>query len=112
MRTLITVLLFVCAAFAGQNQKSQVSLTLTVNQEHSVLLTWTAPTTPNGVTSYQVARSTTSGSGYAEVGTTDGSTVRFTDSTVNPHTTYFYVVVAVNAEGDSPQSNQATAAIP
>jgi predicted carbohydrate-binding protein with CBM5 and CBM33 domain len=78
------------AATAGNNQNS---------------LTWTASA---GATSYNVKRSTTNGGPYTNVlvGVT-GTSV--TDIGLNNGTTYFYVVTAVNASGESPFSNQATA---
>jgi fibronectin type 3 domain-containing protein len=69
-----------------------------------VMLAWTAST---GATSYNVKRSTTNGSGYAQVGTS--ATPAFTDSGLTNGTTYFYVVSAVNAAGASPNSSQASA---
>jgi hypothetical protein len=115
MRTLISflgtfVLLFGVSP-AAENQKAQAVLTVTVNQEKSVVLTWTASTTP-GITSYQIERSEVSGGSYSEVGTTDGSTLRFQDITVMPHTTYYYVAIAVTQDGNSPFSNQSAAIIP
>jgi fibronectin type 3 domain-containing protein len=69
-----------------------------------VMLAWTAST---GATSYNVKRSTTNGSGYAQVGTS--ATAAFTDSGLTNGTTYYYVVSAVNAAGASPNSSQASA---
>jgi autotransporter-associated beta strand protein len=62
-----------------------------------------------GATSYTVLRSTTSGSGYAQV--TGGTTTAtgFTDTTVTNGTTYYYVVTATNLGGTSAASNQAGA---
>ena len=67
----------------------------------SVTLNWTAP--PNA-TSYQVKRSTTSGSGYVPLQNVGVTT--FTDTTVVTGTTYYYVVSASNgfcSSADSPQ---------
>jgi len=69
-----------------------------------VSLTWTAST---GATSYHVKRSTTSGSGYAQIAAP--TVANFTDTTVTNGTTYFYVVSALNAAGESANSAQATA---
>jgi fibronectin type 3 domain-containing protein len=69
-----------------------------------VSLTWTAST---GATSYHVKRSTTSGSGYAQIAAPTAA--NFTDSTVTNGTTYFYVVSALNAIGESANSAQANA---
>ena len=69
----------------------------------SVLLTWTAPAT---AVSYQVLRSTTSGSGYILAGTK--SSTGFTDDSVVNGTTYYYVVTASNGSCSSTNSNQAS----
>lgn len=67
----------------------------------SVALTWTAPAT---AVSYQVLRSTTSGSGYTLAGSK--STTGFTDTNVVNGTTYYYVVTASNGSCSSIKSNQ------
>ena len=48
-----------------------------------------------------IYRSTTSGSGYAEVGRTDAATTKFTDTGLASGTTYYYVVKALDA-GEQP----------
>ena len=68
----------------------------------SVALTWTAPAT---AVSYQILRSTTSGSGYIVAGT-KGSTTGFTDTSVVNGTTYYYVVTASNGSCSSTNSNE------
>jgi len=78
---------------------------LTVNVVNSqVALTW--PVT-SGATRYNVKRSTTNGSGYAQIGNPTGT--NFTDSGLTNGTTYYYVVSAVSSAGEGPNSNQATA---
>src|SRR2546425_7145886 len=69
-----------------------------------VAVTWTAST---GTTSYNVKRSTTSGSGYVRIGTS--TAVAFTDMGLTNGTTYYYVVSGVNASGEGPNSSQVTA---
>ena len=69
-------------------------------------LSWNASPT---ATSYNVKRSTTSGGPYSLIANNVTGT-SFTDSTVTAGTTYFYVVSAVNPQGESPNSNQASAA--
>ena len=69
----------------------------------SVVLAWTAPAT---AVSYQVLRSTTSGSGYILAGTK--SSTGFTDTSVANGTTYYYVVTASNGSCSSTNSNQAS----
>lgn len=70
-----------------------------------VSLSWTGST---GVTSYNVKRSTTSGGPYSNVATGVTST-SFTDTGLTNGTTYFYLVSAVNSNGESGNSNQASA---
>ncbi|HSS96500.1 MAG TPA: glycoside hydrolase family 44 protein [Terriglobales bacterium] len=69
-----------------------------------VALAWTAV---SGASSYHVKRSATSGSGYAQVSAPAGT--NFTDTGLTNGTTYFYVVTAVNAYGESPNSTEASA---
>jgi fibronectin type 3 domain-containing protein len=66
-----------------------------------VALTWSAST---GATSYQVKRSTTSGSGYSTVGSPTAT--NYTDTSVTNGTTYYYVVAAMNSAGESANSSQ------
>ena len=68
-------------------------------------LTWNAS---SGATSYNVKRSTTNGGPYANVAT-GVTTTSFTNTGLSNGTTYFYVVTAVNASGEGPISNQASA---
>jgi len=70
----------------------------------------TAPTT--GITGYNIYRSTTSGSGYTNVGSVDANTTFFTDTTATEENTYFYVVTAFSGGiGESAFSNEVTITI-
>ncbi|WP_068775255.1 fibronectin type III domain-containing protein [Paenibacillus sp. FJAT-26967] len=69
-----------------------------------VNLAWNA--SANAV-SYNVKRSTTAGGPYATIGTAAASA--YTDTNVVNGTTYYYVVTAVNASGESLPSNEASA---
>ncbi len=62
--------------------------------------------------SYEIYRSLTSGSGFTLLTTVNAPAVSFDDSGLNPLTTYYYYVVAVNAWGTSPQSSEASAETP
>jgi len=71
-----------------------------------VNLTWQAP--DNGgspITGYKIYRSTTpGGEGATPIGAS--TTPGYTDTTATPNTTYYYQIVATNAVGDGPLSNE------
>jgi fibronectin type 3 domain-containing protein len=69
-----------------------------------VILNWSAS---SGASSYNVKRSTTSGGPYNTIASP--TITSYTDSGLTIGTTYFYVVTAVNAAGESGNSNQASA---
>jgi fibronectin type 3 domain-containing protein len=69
-----------------------------------VTLGWNASA---GATSYHVKRSTTSGGPYTQVGAPTAT--NFSDTGLTNGTTYFYVVSALNAVGESANSTQASA---
>ncbi len=71
---------------------------------NQVALSWNAS---SGATSYNVKRSTTSGGPYGTIASPGGTS--FTDTTAVNGTTYYYVVSAVNAGGESGNSTQASA---
>ena len=74
-------------------------------------LTWTA-TPDTYATGYQVWRSTTSGSGYTQVASvTPRTTTTWTDNSVSPLTTYFYVVRAVANSWTSAFTSQVQATV-
>jgi titin len=70
-----------------------------------VSLAWSAST---GATGYNVKRATTSGGTYTTI-VTGVTATSYTDTGVTNGTTYYYVVAAVNASGESPNSAQASA---
>src|SRR5207245_2092366 len=70
-----------------------------------VTLSWTAV---SGATGYNVKRSTTSGGPYTTVGP-NVTPASFTDSGLTNNTTYYYVVTALNAGGESANSAQVSA---
>ncbi|GFN30825.1 endo-1,4-beta-xylanas [Paenibacillus curdlanolyticus] len=71
----------------------------------SVTLTWAAS---SGATSYNVKRATTSGGPYTTVATGITGTT-YTNTALTNGTTYYYVVTAVNANGESTASAQVSA---
>lgn len=76
-------------------------------EKSKVELTWASIT---GATSYNVKRSTTAGGPYTTIGT-NVTTTTYTDSNITSGTTYYYVVTAVTSNGESANSNEASAAI-
>ena len=71
---------------------------------NSVGLTWNAS---GSATSYTLKRATVSGGPYMMIGTSGGAS--YADATPTNGTTYFYVVSATNAAGESANSAQASA---
>ena len=72
---------------------------------NQVSLSWNAST---GASTYNVKRTFTSGVNYMLVKSGVTAT-NFTDTTVTNGTTYFYVVSAQNAQGESPNSSEVSA---
>ncbi len=87
------------------NAPSGLNATADLTQE---ALNW-APAP--GANSYNVLRSTTDGGPYTPIAT-DIADTNYTDTTITNGTTYYYVVTTVNANGESADSNQATALAP
>jgi len=76
----------------------------------SINLSWTVSTSPE-TTTQRIYRSTSSGSGYALIGTlTDNTTTTYVDTTATTGTSYYYVVRAFNGSQESSDSNEASAA--
>jgi hypothetical protein len=70
-----------------------------------VALSWNAS---GAATSYNVKRSTTPGGAYTTIAP-NITTTSYTDTTVANGTTYYYVVSAVNADGESANSSEVSA---
>lgn len=73
--------------------------------DSQVSLSWTAVA---GAIGYNVKRSTTAGGSYETIATTVSGT-SYVDTNVVNGTTYYYVITTVNADGESANSNEATA---
>jgi|GEM_PF-738009 len=88
-----------------------LSGTGTAPTQHSVDVAWGAATpVPAG---YNVYRATQSAGPFSKVNASLINALIFTDSTVTPGATYFYIVTSVGADGtESTFSNQATAVVP
>ena len=82
----------------------------TAANPHTVILNWTASTTPN--VSYNVYRASTSGGPYTKIGSVGVGVVTYTDSSALAGQTYYYVTTAVDSSNnESSFSNQATGAV-
>jgi cellulose 1,4-beta-cellobiosidase len=84
----------------GTVPTAPTGLSVTDDNNHAVL-SWSAST---GAISYRVKRDTVSGGPYTVVASP--TTSSYTDTAVVAGTTYYYVVSAVNAVGESPNSSQ------
>ncbi|WP_127580789.1 Kelch repeat-containing protein [Paenibacillus koleovorans] len=78
---------------------------VTTSGDATVSLSWSVV---SSATSYNIKRSTTAGGPYTTVASSVTGTT-YTDTTVTNGTTYYYVVTAVNAGGESANSNEASA---
>jgi hypothetical protein len=84
---------------------------LTTVASGQVGLSWLASsgiTVASSATSYNIKRSTIDGGPYTTIAT-GVSTLNYNDSGLNNGTTYFYVISAVNAAGESDDSTQISA---
>jgi beta-glucanase (GH16 family) len=96
------------------------SLTATAVSNSQVQLNWTASTTTDTNITYNIFRSTSSGTEHnisntnmANMIATGVTGTSFTDVMLTPGTTYFYEVDATSqASGESPLSNEAVANVP
>ncbi len=77
------------------------ALTGTVGNTAAVL-SWTAS---SGAVSYNVKRSTSSGGPFTTIASVSSPSTTYTDSGLTNGTTYYYVVTAVDAAGESAASN-------
>jgi len=76
-----------------------------------VALTWNASTST--VVGYNVYRGTLSGGPYVMMNSAPDPGTGYTDSAVQAGQTYYYVVTAIDAQGqESVHSNQAQAVVP
>lgn len=66
------------------------------------------PAPANNETGFEVYRASKSGGPYVLIGKTDADIVSFTDQGLNPNTSYYYVIRAVNNNGASAISTEAT----
>jgi len=84
-----------------------------LNASNQPQIFWVASPS-NGIVSYNIYRSTTSGTGYVNVGTVGSAVTTFADTSIlEVGTTYFYVVTAVaTGSVESVHSNEVSIMIP
>jgi fibronectin type 3 domain-containing protein len=102
--TLIVVVGIVIAALIFIWSPPRIALS---HPSHSVTLTWNASA---GAKFYYVYRSTVSGSQYQKIGSTPTNT--YQDPVVPNNTVLYYVITAVNENGESGHSKEIKVAVP
>lgn len=85
------------------------ALAAVADNEYRVVLNWTdnGTASPNNEDTYRVERSTTSGSGFSEIGSVTTDVTHYIDLTASASTTYYYRVRARNSFGDSSYCSEA-----
>jgi fibronectin type 3 domain-containing protein len=101
--------LFVSGLFpaAMGTPAAPTGLTAMANSSSQITLSWTNDATNQS--GFTINRSTSSTGPFSLAGTVSAETTTFTDIGLNPATTYYYQVLATNANGSSLASNLASA---
>ncbi len=89
-----------------------MSVGLAAQPHPSVSLSWVAGVGGDPVTGFHVQRGMISGGPYTIVGTVPAGTLTYLDVNVTAGSTYYYVVTAYNAGGESSKSNEVTCTLP
>jgi fibronectin type 3 domain-containing protein len=101
----------VISATSQADSTKSASASVSVVASHSVSLNW-SPSSSTNISYYKVYRGTVSGGPYNSVAT-NVTVTSYSDSNVQPGTTYYYVTTAVDSSGaESGYSDVAQAAIP
>jgi beta-glucanase (GH16 family) len=104
-----TGILKATSATVGVNEKfiivtpyapGQPSVTIDEVLDNSVTFHWSVPSS-SVVAGYNVYRATTSGGPYIKLNKALLTTTSYTDTSVTANTTYYYIVAAVNARGET-----------
>lgn len=103
----LTLVLAASAVRAGAQDKTSKGYSVIVG--HVVTLGWVASVTTD-VTSYNIYVSGTTGGPYTKIGTT--SSLQFADLNGIAGHKYFYVVTAVDVNGESAFSSEVSATLP
>jgi large repetitive protein len=101
--------LFVSGLFpaAVGTPATPTNLTAVANSSSQITLSWTSNSTNQA--GFTINRATSSTGPFTQAGTVSADTTNFTDIERTPATTYFYQVLATNANGSSNASNVASA---
>lgn len=75
---------------------------------HANVLTWTAPTSGGAPTTYNILRSTSSGT-ETQLASVPATQLTYSDAAGVGGTKYFYEVTATNSGGTGPVSNEVSA---
>jgi hypothetical protein len=97
---------------SGSSAPTWVQTPLTQTATDGGIADWmNSGNTCGPVLSNNVYRSTTSGGPYSEIYSSSSPITTYSDTSVSPGT-YYYVVTAVNSNGESLNSNEVTAVVP
>lgn len=108
MNWFITLIVWSVLGLAGSRPVLLPQVSTPISITSSLVVHWQ---TVNNAQTYSVKRSLVSGGPYTTIAT--GLTgVNFTDNTLAPKTTYFYVVSATNPVGESPNSSEVSGTTP
>lgn len=100
----------VVPADGANGPEKATDVTAVVKSNTSIEVFWSQNPSPTfNETGFEVYRSTTSGTGYRLVGLVPTDGVEFVDTELDPNTTYYYIVRAINENGASELSNEASA---
>jgi len=95
------------APITGTPPQAPSNLVATAASAKKIALTWQDNSTTE--TGFQVFRSTSSGGTYVTIATVKPAVTSYNDSSLNPGTTYYYKITAINQSGSSAFSNIANA---
>ncbi len=102
---------FIQSCYRAMTPPAQVTnVSATAPASTQAILTWNAQ---SGAIRYSVRRSTTAGGPYGIIAPPPVLTAAtFTDTSVSPNATYYYVISAINAAGEGPNSSEVVITLP
>ncbi len=96
-----------CTSGGGTPPAAPSNLTATAVSSSQINLSWADNS--NNENGFAIERKTGSGGTYAEIATVGAGVTSFQNTGLTASTTYYYRVLAFNADGDSAYSNEASA---